>query len=683
MNLVSGMVLVAAGEVQLARALSTLLTTTMCRSCVPGPSNSKKLTVPSVHWVTARCEPYHSKEYTVTHSKIVLIDHHPGRSAQTLGLARELGTDPNLIHEPSVGVVGTKGDSQCYLGVTAKVEAIHEALKRRIGKGPGQLKLRLVQPEFTIATSDGIRNGTREMRYSLIGREVTNDALCEHLSATGLAGTIAVVACDKPPVGTLAALLEHNQPALIMSDGAIHPGKDPKTGEALDVISAYQVAGHPDAAHRHHIACHACPGYGSCGGMFTYNTMQTFIGVLGMQPLHMVAPPSDDPRRLKEFPTELVELLAGLIKNNLKPRDIVVRDSLRNAVIVAMAIGGSTNVTLHAPEIARAAGFADFWTDVMTPAEFNHLSQHVVPVLTDARPYGKYSMVDINEVGGVQVIVRELLEAGLLNGAVLTCTGETLAKQVERLSAKRADGRVIYRVEKPYKPTGGLRVLGGNLSPDNSAILKLAGVEGGITDDLFRGKARVFESERGLIEALDTAPDRFQNNDMVIVRYEGPSGAPGMPEMLDPTSRITTLCRERNITIALMTDARFSGGSVGLVIGHVGPEAALGGPIAFIEDGDEIVIDLKTNELNSTTLSDPAIFKKRKAAWDKVVVANGGTHPNCGEADTRLLHRARHTAVPATRGGGLHPNRHVWVREPRRAEPSGFTPTNKYRAKGT
>jgi dihydroxy-acid dehydratase len=632
----------------------------------------------------------------VTTSKIVLIDRHPGRSTQTMGLARELGTDPDLIHEPSVGVVGTKGDSQCYLGVTAKVDAIHACLKGRIGKGAGQLKLRLVQPEYTIATSDGIRNGTREMRYSLIGREVTNDALCEHLSATGLAGTIAVVACDKPPVGTLAALLEHNQSAIIMSDGPIHPGTDPKTGEKLDIVSAYQVAGHPDVEYRHHIACHACPGYGSCGGMFTYNTMQTFIGVVGMQPLHMVAPPSDDPRRLNEFPAELVDLLARMIEKGLKPRDIVVRDSLRNAMIVAMAIGGSTNVTLHAPEIARAAGYAHFWQDIMTPEEFNHLSQHVVPVLTDARPYGKYSMVDIDKVGGVQVIVRELLEAGMLNGDVMTCTGETLAEQVKRLGSKRADGKVIYPVEKPYKPTGGLRVLGGNLSPEFSAVLKLAGVEtgldnkgprtkaqiyeGGLANNVFRGKACVFEGEQGLLNALNRTPERFQDNDMIIVRYEGPSGAPGMPEMLDPTSRITTLCRERSITVALMTDARFSGGSVGLVIGHVGPEAALGGPIALIEDGDEITADLNTNELNCTALADPAVFKQRKAAWEKMVASNGGIHPNCGEADTRLLHRARLTAVPATRGGGLHPNREVWVREPREAEHSGFEPRNKHRS---
>lgn len=615
----------------------------------------------------------------MTNSKTVLIDRHPGRSTQTIGLARELGTDPELIHEPSVGVVGTKGDSQCYLGVAAKVDAIHARLKSRIGQDPGQLRLRLVQPEYTIATSDGIRNGTREMRYSLIGREVTHDALCEHLEATGLAGTIAVVACDKPPVGTLAALLEHNQPAIIMSDGPIHPGKDPNTGEALDIVSAYQVAGHPDAAHRHHIACHACPGFGSCGGMFTYNTMQTFIGVVGMQPLHMVAPPSDDPRRVNEFPQELVGYLDGMMKSGLRPRDIVVRDSIRNAVIVAMAVGGSTNVVLHTPEIARAAGYENFWRDVMTPDEFNALSRDLVPVLTDARPYGVYSMVDIDRAGGVQVIVKELLDAGLLNGDVMTCTGETLAEQVARLNPSAADGVVIYPVKKPYKPTGGLRLLGGNLSPEYSAILKLAGVEGGLEGDIFKGSARVFEGEAGLLDALDRTPDVFADGDMIIVRYEGPSGAPGMPEMLDATSRITTLCREKNIVVALMTDARFSGGSVGLVIGHVGPEAALGGPIALIEDGDEIIADLNSNELNCPALDDPTTAERRRAAWQAAVDANGGLHPNCGDADTRLLNRMRRSGVAAIQGGGMHPDRELYVHEPREASKSGFTPTNMHR----
>ena len=608
----------------------------------------------------------------------VLIDMHPGRSAQAYGIARELGTDPELIHKPSIGVVGNKGDSQCYIGVQDKVEAIHACLRDNIGTEPGQIAMRLVQPEYTIATSDGIRNGTREMRYSLIGREITHDSVCEHLSASGLTGTVAVVACDKPPVGTLAALLEHNQPAIMMSDGSIRPAIDPRSNEPIDLVTAYQVAGHADPEHRKHISCVACPGFGSCGGMFTYNTMQTFIGVVGMQPLHMVAPPSDDPRRLNEFPAELVRYLSNMIDSGIKPRDIVGRDSLRNAVIVAMAVGGSTNVVLHAPEIARAAGFENFWRDVMTPQEFNSLSRHVVPVLTDARPYGLYSMVDIDKVGGVQVIVKELLEAGLLNGDMPTCTGETLAGQVERLATPSADGRVIYPVKTPYKPTGGLRLLSGNLSPQFSAILKLAGVEGGLEDNMFRGSARVFEGEQSLLDALDAHPDSFNDHDMIIVRYEGPCGAPGMPEMLDSTSRITTLCRERGIVVGLMTDARFSGGSVGLVIGHVGPEAALGGPIALVQDGDEIIADLERNELNCTALNDPAIASERRAKWEKEVADNGGIHPNCGEAETRLLNRMRRSAVPAIQGSGMHPDRELWVNDPREPIVSGFTPTNKW-----
>lgn len=613
-------------------------------------------------------------------SKTVLIDKNPGRSAQTIGIARGLGTDIDLIHEPSIGVIGNKGDSQCYLGVQTKVETIHECLRNRIGSDAGQLKMRLVQPEYTVATSDGMRNGTKEMRYSLIGREVTHDTVCEHLSASGLEGTIAVVACDKPPVGTAAAVLEHNRPAIIMSDGPIRPGFDDVTNERLDIISGFQVAGHDDEELKDRIACAACPGYGSCGGMFTYNTMQTFIGVVGLQPLHMVSPPSDDERRLKEFPDELISHLEQMIDKDLKPRDIVSRDSIRNAVIVAMSVGGSTNVMLHAPELARAAGFKSFSDDIMSPEEFNHLSENVVPVLVDARPFGNYSMVDIDEKGGIQVIVKELLDAGLLNGDTLTCTGETLAEQVARLDPPAPDGTVIFGVKTPYKPTGGLRLLGGNLSPEFSAVLKLAGVEGGLENGIFNGRAKVFDSEQDLLDTLENTPDKFENHDMIIVRYEGPSGAPGMPEMLDSTSRITTLCREREIVVGLMTDARFSGGSVGLVIGHVGPEAALGGPIAFVEEGDEIAVDLNKNELNCTPLSNPTVLAEREAAWQKVVAENGGTHPSIGHADTRLLNRMRRSAVSAIYGAGMHSDRELWVSEPRDPVMTGFVPTNRHRS---
>mgnify|MGYP003312872996 FL=1 len=539
--------------------------------------------------------------------------------------------------------------------------------------------MRLVQPEYTVATSDGMRNGTKEMRYSLIGREVTHDSVCEHLSASGLEGTIAVVACDKPPVGTVSAILEHNRPAIIMSDGPIRPGTDSVTDERIDIISGFQVAGSDDEEMKKRIACESCPGFGSCGGMFTYNTMQTFIGVMGLEPLHMIAPPSDDKRRLDQFPSELVNYLQAMIESQVTPRDIVNRDSIRNAMIVAMAIGGSTNVLLHGPEIARAAGFRDFSEDIMSPEEFNHLSQHVVPVLIDARPFGSYSMVDIDEKGGVQVIVKELLNAGLLNGDTLTCTGETLSEQIDRLNPPAPDGTVIYTVEKPYKPTGGLRVLGGNLSPEFSSVLKLAGVEGGLDNNKFVGKARVFDGEEGLLYSLENEPDVFKDNDMIIVRYEGPSGAPGMPEMLDSTSRITTLCRENNIVVGLMTDGRFSGGSVGLVIGHVGPEAALGGEIAFIENGDEIIIDLDINEINCTELKNADTLESRKTKWKKIVDENGGMHPSVGNADTRLLNRMRRSAVSAIYGAGMHPDRQLWVNDERKPIRTTFIPSNKYR----
>ncbi len=613
-------------------------------------------------------------------TKTVLIDKNPGRNSQTFGIARELGTNVDLIHEPSVGVVGNKGDSQCYLGVGAKVQVIHEALLARVGKDPNQLKMRLIQPEFTLATSDGIRNGTKEMRYSLIGREVTNDSICEHLSASGLEGLIAVVACDKPPVGTLAAILEHNRPAIIMSDGSIRPGLDSSTGEPIDIISSYQIAGSGDEALKRRIAMEACPGIGSCGGMFTYNTMQTFIGVLGMQPLHMVSPASQDTKRTKDFPNELIDYLTILINQNITPRDIVTRESIRNALIVSMAVGGSTNVMLHAPELSRAAGYSNFSEDIMSADEFNYLSEQIVPVVVNARPFGKFSMVDIDRKGGVQVIVKDLLEAGLLNGDTLTCTGEKLVDQVKKLSPPNPDGDVIYSVQFPFKETGGLRLLGGNLSPECSAILKLAGVEGGLENNVFIGNAKVFDGEQNLLKRLDESPDSFANFDMIVVRYEGPVGGPGMPEMLDSTSRITALCRDKNIVVGLMTDGRFSGGSVGLVIGHVGPEAAIGGPIGLIKDGDKIRVDLNTNELVCDQLQDPETYEKRRSDWHALSETHGGIHPSVGVADTRLLNKMRCSAVPAVFGAGMHPNKSIWISEQRLPEASNFQPKNKYKS---
>ncbi len=581
--------------------------------------------------------------------KPVIASDNPGRDVQRVGTARFLGEDVSKIHDPVWGVIGTLGDSQCYLGVQAKVAAVQAALARRIHEQ--DLPVRLVAPAFTLGVSDGQLNGTDRMRYSLIGRELVNDSTDMHLRASEMAGVVAVVACDKPPVGTLAAILEHNAPAVVLSDGSIKPGVDPDTGGPIDLVSAFQFAGEPDPAIRERITLHACPGQGSCGGMFTYNTMQTFIGVLGLEPLHMVAPTSDDPRRVSTFPDELVDCLLAMDSAGIHPRDIVTPASLRNAITVVMAMGGSTNVALHGVEIARAAGI-DLWEEVMSQSEFNTLS-HRLPVLVNMRPFGAYSMVDIDAVGGVQVVVKELLDAGVLDGAAMTCTGETLAEQVGRLAPNAPDGEVIHSMAKPFKATGGLRLLRGNLAPEGGAILKIAGMEGGIAGGVFTGRASVFNGERALITALEDRPDSFADKDMVVIRYEGPRGAPGMPELLDPTSRITALCRRKNITIALMTDARFSGGSVGLVIGHVAPEAFLGGPIALIEDGDTIVVDLNADRLECVELQDSTVRSERMAAWQAATDANGGVHPDVTPVNGRVLRRVRATAQPALRGGGM------------------------------
>jgi dihydroxy-acid dehydratase len=573
----------------------------------------------------------------------------PGRDAQRVGTARFLGEDVAKIHDPVWGVTGSLGDSQCYLGVAAKVAAIQTALSRRVRDD--ELAVRLIAPAYTMGVSDGQLNGTPSMRFSLIGRELVNENIDLHLNANSIAGLVAVVACDKPPVGTLAAILEHNEPAVLLSDGSIRPGTDPQTGERIDIVTGFQVAGDPDPATRLRVALHACPGQGSCGGMFTYNTMQTFIAVLGMEPLQMVAPASEDPRRQNEYPDQLIDCLIAMTNAGITPRDIVTPASLRNALTVTIAMGGSTNVLLHSVEIARAAGF-DLWEDVLSQSDFNALSRRL-PVLVNMRPFGSFSMVDVDAKGGLQVIVKELLEAGLLDGEALTCTGESLGEQVRRLAPPAPDGDVIHPVAKPYKDTGGLRLLQGNLAPDGGAVLKIAGVEGGLEAGIFRGRARVFNKERELIDALERDPDSFADHDMVVIRYEGPRGAPGMPELLDPTSRITALCRHRDITIALMTDARFSGGSVGLVIGHVAPEAFLGGPIALIEDGDAIVIDTNADRMDCLELDDPGESARREQAWRAAADANGGVHPDVTAVSSRVLTRMRTSARPALRGAGM------------------------------
>ena len=575
----------------------------------------------------------------------------PGRDVQRVGTARRLGQDVANIHDPVWGVIGTLGESLCYSGVRDKVAAVHDAMARRIRRD--DLRVRLIEPAFTVGVSDGQLNGTDRMRYSLISREVVNDSTDLHLRSADVAGVIAVVACDKPPVGTVAAILEHDLPAVIHSDGSIRPGRDPLSGERLDLVQAFQVADDPDEELRCRVALHACPGVGSCGGMFTYNTMQAVVAVLGLEPLDMVAPPSDDPRRRDEFPDRLVDCLVGMTDAGVRPRDLVTPASLRNAMTAAIAMGGSSNVVLHGAELARAAGL-DLWRDVMTQRDLN-LAARRLPVLLDVRPFGRFSMVDIDRVGGLQVVVKELLDAGHLDGDTPTCTGDTLGEQVERLAPPSPDGEVVRTMESPYRESGGLRLLHGNLAPEGGAVVKVAGVEGGLDDGVFRGTARVFDGEPALLHALETDAGSFQDHDVAVIRYVGPRGGPGMPELLDATSRITSMCRRRGITVGLLTDARFSGGSVGLVIGHVAPEAFVGGPIALVEDGDAVVIDLAEDRIDVAALDDPATVAGRRARWQAEVDANGGIHPSCAPADGRLLQRMRATARSGLQGAGMAP----------------------------
>ena len=361
----------------------------------------------------------------------------PGQDTQAVATARLQGQDPDKIHCPTWGVIGNLGDSICYAGVPAKVEAVQAELRRRVAAA--DLPVRVIAPNFAGGISDGQRNGTPEMRYSLIGRETSNDGVCLHLEGSDVRGVIAVVACDKPPVGTLAAILERNAPAVIMSDGSIRPGIDSRTGEPIDIVSCFQAAAEPPEERRR-MALEGSPGHGSCGGMFTYNTMQSFIATCGMEPLHMVSPASEDPRRLKEFPAQLLDALQVLSERGIRPRDIVTPASLRNATLVAMTMGGSTNVVLHAPELARAAGL-DYWREVITQEEFNKVSR-TLPVLVNARPLGRLLDGRHRRQGRPAGDRRASCSApGCWMATASPAPGETLAGQVARAGPARAGRR--------------------------------------------------------------------------------------------------------------------------------------------------------------------------------------------------------------------------------------------------
>ncbi|HMF83407.1 MAG TPA: dihydroxy-acid dehydratase [Acidimicrobiia bacterium] len=451
----------------------------------------------------------------------------------------------------------------------------------------------------TIAVSDGISMGHEGMRASLVSREVIADSIETMMHAERFDGMVTFAGCDKSLPGMLMAAARLNLPSVFLYGGAILPGhwKD----RALDVVSVFEAVGACAAGtitenELGEIERRACPTEGSCAGMFTANTMASAAEALGMCLPGSSAPPAVD-RRRDDFAFASGHAVVGLLEAGIRPRQIMTKPAFENAIAIVNALGGSTNAVLHLLAIAHEAE-VDLELD-----DFNRIAAKV-PHIADTKPHGRYHMADIDRIGGVQVVMRELLDAGLMHGDCLTVTGKTLAENLAELDPPGPDGDVVHPLRDPIHSEGGIVVLRGSLAP-NGAVVKVAGLD----SDRFDGTARVFDGEDAAMDAV--LGGRIDAGDVVVIRYEGPKGGPGMREMLAVTGAMKGA--GRGADTALVTDGRFSGGTHGYCVGHVAPEAVDGGPIAFVEDGDRIVIDATTHALD--LLVDAAELERRKANW--------------------------------------------------------------------
>ena len=453
----------------------------------------------------------------------------------------------------------------------------------------------------TIGVSDGISNGTPGMRYSLPSRDIIADSMETVVQAMSYDGLVTVVGCDKNMPGALMAMLRLNRPSILVYGGTIASGCH--NGKKLDIISAFEaygqkVAGSIDETEFKEVIHKACPGAGACGGMYTANTMASAIEALGMSLPFNSSNPAITEGKIKEKECERAgEALKLLLEKDIKPSDIVTRKSLENAIRLVTVLGGSTNAVLHFLAIAKAANVE------FTLADFQKISD-ATPLLADLKPSGKYAMEDLHAVGGVPGVLKYMLKQGMLHGDCLTVTGKTLAENLEAAPDLEEGQDVIRSVNQPIKDSGHIRILFGNLATEG-AVAKITGKEG----LSFKGVANVFDSEAAVNEGIKTG--KVKKGDVVIIRYEGPKGAPGMPEMLKPTSYIMGAGLGKDV--ALITDGRFSGGSHGFVVGHVSPEAQVGGNIALVENGDIIAIDAVNNTIN-IEISDEELAK-RKENW--------------------------------------------------------------------
>lgn len=503
-------------------------------------------------------------------------------------MLRATGMHDEDFKKPMVGVISTWAENTpCNIHLNDLAAIAKNGIKKQHG-WPVQFT--------TVTVSDGIAMGTPGMNYSLPSRDLIADSIEVAVGGQNLDAFISIGGCDKNMPGSVIAMANANIPSIFVYGGTIAPGQD-EDGNDIDLVSVFEAIGKWNNGEMTEeevraIECNACPGPGACGGMYTANTMASAIETMGLSLPGSSSNPAATGDKLKDV-FEAGEAIIGLIEKNIRPRDIITRKSLENAVVITMALGGSTNAILHLLAIAHAAE-VDFAIE-----DFNEIQKRV-PHLADLKPSGKYVFQDLYNVGGVPAVQKYLLDNGLLHGDCLTVTGKTLAENLENVAPLAEGQDVIMSLENPKRKDGPLIVLKGNLAPDG-AVVKVSGLK----QRRHEGPAKVFNTEEAAIEA--TLNGEIVDGDVVVVRFVGPKGGPGMPEMLSLSSIISG----KGIKVCLITDGRFSGGSHGFVVGHIAPEAQDGGPIALLETDDTVIIDQDTREL-TMKVSDEELAKRRE-----------------------------------------------------------------------
>ncbi|MEO1164038.1 MAG: dihydroxy-acid dehydratase [Chloroflexota bacterium] len=520
----------------------------------------------------------------------------PDRAAAR-AMLKGIGLTDDDLKKPIVGIANTWTEiGPCNFHLRLLAHAVKEGI-RAAGGTPLEFN--------TVSISDGITMGTEGMKASLISREVIADSIELVARANYLDGVIALSSCDKTIPGTIMALIRLNVPSLMLYGGTIAPGKRTvvkdrqEVVENLDVVSVFEAigafaSGNIDEDEFKEIEDRACPGPGACGGQFTANTMATISEVMGICPMGMADVPAENEEK-KSVARRAGEMMLDLIKRDVRPRDFLTRQSLENAIAAATGTAGSTNSVLHTLAFARELGIEFDLQDIEA------ISQRT-PVIADMRPTGKYVAQDLYEAGGMRLLAQKMLDMGLLHGETLTVTGKTLAQEAATATEQEGQKVIMSSLDDAIKPTGGLVILTGNLAPDG-AVVKLKGDE----PKHHVGPARIFEREEDAMEAVQN--QEIKAGDVVVIRYEGPTGGPGMREMLSVTAAIVGQGLGRDVM--LITDGRFSGGTRGLMIGHIAPEAMIGGPIGLLQEGDQIEVKVEERSIN-VLLSEEELNKRRE-----------------------------------------------------------------------